>query len=93
MSLQDLLTSAPSWLSTRQLRRSYERQMAGKQARNTTTLAAFDQLEQRLAFAVGYATVNDWGSGVQGQLTLANDTTATLTDWQMSDKSNRSTTP
>jgi hypothetical protein len=36
--------------------------------RDQSTLAAFDQLEQRLAFAVGYATVNDWGSGLQGEL-------------------------
>ena len=46
--------------------------------------AGFDRLESRLAFAVGYATVNDWGSGLQGQLTLTNDTAATLTDWQLS---------
>ena len=44
---------------------------------------AFDRLEQRHALAVGYATVNDWGSGLQGQLTVTNDTGATLTDWQV----------
>ena len=58
--------------------------------REQPTLAAFDQLEQRLAFAVGYATVNDWGSGLQGDLTLTNDTKATLTDWQLTFNYNRS---
>ena len=58
--------------------------------RDRPTLAAFDQLEQRLAFAVGYATVNDWGSGLQGELTLTNDTKATLTDWQLTFNYSRS---
>ena len=31
------------------------------------TLAPFDKLEERLAFSVGYATVNDWGSGLRGR--------------------------
>ncbi|NBW87705.1 MAG: hypothetical protein EBR23_13000, partial [Planctomycetia bacterium] len=53
-------------------------------------LAAFDQLEQRLAFAVGYATVNDWGSGLQADLKLTNDTQATLTDWQLTFNYSRS---
>ena len=57
--------------------------------RDQPTLATFDQLEKRLAFAVGYATVNDWGSGLQGELTLTNDTKATLTDWQLSFNYNR----
>ena len=52
--------------------------------RDQPALASFDQLEQRLAFSVGYATVSDWGSGLQGELTLTNDTKATLTDWQLS---------
>ena len=52
-----------------------------RRRREQPALATFDQLEQRLAFAVGYATVNDWGSGLQGELTLTNDTKATLTDW------------
>ena len=56
------------------------------------TLASFDKLEERLAFSVGYATVNDWGSGLQGQLTLTNDTSATMTDWQLAFNYNRSIT-
>jgi len=55
-------------------------------------LAPFDKLEERLAFSVGYATVNDWGSGLQGQLTLTNDTSATMTDWQLAFNYNRSIT-
>ncbi|MFZ4732725.1 MAG: cellulose binding domain-containing protein, partial [Pirellulales bacterium] len=60
--------------------------------RGREALAAFDQLESRLAFAVGYATVNDWGSGLQGQFTLTNDTGATLTDWQLTFNYNRAIT-
>jgi hypothetical protein len=54
------------------------------------TLAGFDQLEQRLAFAVSYASVNDWGSGLQADLMLTNDTKTTLTDWQLTFNYNRS---
>ena len=60
-----------------------------RRRRDQPTLTSFDQLEQRLAFSVGYATVNDWGSGLQGELTLTNDTKATLTDWQLSFNYNR----
>ena len=60
--------------------------------RVSPVLAAFDRLEHRLAFAVGYATVSDWGSGLQAQLTLTNDTAATLTDWQLAFTYNRSIT-
>ena len=71
---------------------SANRSMAKDHAphRDQTTLAAFDQLEQRLAFAVGYATVNDWGSGLQADLTLTNDTKSTLTDWQLTFNYSRS---
>jgi len=65
---------------------------ARRTRRGRPPLAAFDQLEPRLAFAVGYATVNDWGSGLQGQLTLTNDTGATLTDWQLTFNYNRDIT-
>jgi cellulase/cellobiase CelA1 len=58
-------------------------------SRHRKTLTTFDQLEPRLAFAVGYATTNDWGSGLQGQLTVTNDTAATLTDWQLTFNYNR----
>ncbi|MCX7390907.1 MAG: cellulose binding domain-containing protein, partial [Planctomycetia bacterium] len=55
----------------------------GSQGRHAT-LAAFDQLESRIAFSVSYGNVNDWGTGVQGQLTLTNDTSAAIADWQVS---------
>jgi|GEM_PF-356616 len=55
----------------------------GSQGRHAT-LAAFDQLEPRIAFSVSYGNVNDWGTGVQGQLTLTNDTSAAIADWQVS---------
>ncbi|MEI6037938.1 MAG: hypothetical protein WCQ91_08445, partial [Planctomycetota bacterium] len=35
----------------------------GSQGRHAT-LAAFDQLEPRIAFSVSYGNVNDWGTGV-----------------------------
>lgn len=53
------------------------------QAGRRPTISAFDRLEERLAFSVGYATVNDWGSGLEGQLTVVNDTAASLADWQV----------
>jgi aryl-phospho-beta-D-glucosidase BglC (GH1 family) len=65
------------------------RSQSRRRRRDRPALATFDQLEQRLAFAVGYATVNDWGSGLQGEVTLTNDTQATLTDWQLSFNYNR----
>ncbi|MSR25476.1 MAG: hypothetical protein EXS06_00440 [Planctomycetaceae bacterium] len=36
-----------------------------------------------------YRPLGDWGSGLQGELTLTNDTKATLTDWQLSFNYNR----
>ena len=68
------------------------RPAAAGRRRVRPTLASFDKLEERLAFSVGYATVNDWGSGLQGQLTLTNDTSATMTDWQLAFNYNRSIT-
>ena len=68
------------------------RTAAAGRRRVRPTLASFDKLEERLAFSVGYATVNDWGSGLQGQLTLTNDTSATMTDWQLAFNYNRSIT-
>jgi len=47
------------------------------------SVASFDQLEPRLAFAVTYAATNDWGSGLEGQLTIQNDTAAMVNDWQV----------
>ncbi len=65
---------------------------ARRPGRRQPMLASFDRLEERLAFAVGYSTVNDWGSGLQGQLTIANDTSAALADWQVAFTYNRTIT-
>ncbi len=40
-------------------------------------------LEQRLALSAAYATVNDWGSGLQGKITINNDQAATIDHWQV----------
>src|SRR5262245_3260605 len=43
----------------------------------------FELLENRLVPAVTYSTVNDWGSGVQGQIQIRNEGGAAITDWQV----------
>lgn len=50
---------------------------------------AFDCLETRLVPAVTYSSVNDWGSGLQGQVKITNDGTSTLRDWQVEFDYNR----
>jgi len=84
-------TSHDRFFSSRTITRLFT---GGKHRRRRTappaaTLAGCDRLEQRLALAVGYATVSDWGSGLQGQLTVTNDTAAVLTDWQVTFTYNR----
>src|SRR5262245_25743009 len=49
-------------------------------------------LEDRLTPTAAYATVNDWGSGLQGKVVLTNDENSTLTYWQVSFDYNRSIT-
>ena len=47
------------------------------------TRLSMDVLEDRAVPAVAYSTVNDWGSGLQGQVAITNDQGATLTDWRL----------
>jgi len=42
-----------------------------------------ESLEDRLALAASYATVNDWGSGLQGQIAITNDQAATINGWRL----------
>lgn len=42
-----------------------------------------EALEDRLAPAVAYSTVNDWGSGLQGQIAITNDQGAAIQDWKL----------
>ena len=42
-----------------------------------------ERLEDRLALAATYTTVNDWGSGLQGQVAVKNDQAATLGNWRV----------
>jgi len=42
-----------------------------------------EALEDRAVPAVVYSTVNDWGSGLQGQVAITSDQGATLTDWRL----------
>lgn len=40
-------------------------------------------LEDRLTPAIDFTVVNDWGSGLQGQITLTNDYGTTLENWRL----------
>ncbi|MBX3412124.1 MAG: cellulase family glycosylhydrolase [Pirellulales bacterium] len=42
-----------------------------------------ESLEDRLALSATYSTVNDWGSGLQGQIAITNDQAATINNWQV----------
>ena len=42
-----------------------------------------EALEDRLALSATYSTVNDWGSGLQGQIAINNDQPAALKDWRL----------
>src|SRR5690349_16292519 len=42
-----------------------------------------ESLEDRLVLAASYSTVNDWGSGLQGQIAITNDQAATISNWRL----------
>lgn len=44
---------------------------------------SIESLEDRLALSATYSTVNDWGSGLQGQIAITNDQAATINNWQI----------
>jgi aryl-phospho-beta-D-glucosidase BglC (GH1 family) len=44
---------------------------------------AIESLEDRLALSTTYTTVNDWGSGVQGQIAINNDQPAVINNWRL----------
>ncbi|MGD9720566.1 MAG: Calx-beta domain-containing protein [Pirellulales bacterium] len=44
---------------------------------------ALEALERRLALAAAYTTVNDWGSGLQGQIAITNDQPAVINNWRL----------
>ena len=48
-----------------------------------------EALEERLALSAAYATVNDWGSGVQGQIAIQNDQPAVIQGWRLEFDYNR----
>ena len=45
--------------------------------------SGMERLEDRLALAATYSTVNDWGSGVQGTIAVKNDQPAALGGWRV----------
>lgn len=47
------------------------------------SLLSIENLEDRLALAVSYSAVNDWGSGLQGQIAINNDQAATIQNWRL----------
>lgn len=44
---------------------------------------AIESLEDRLALSATYTAVNDWGSGVQGQIAIHNDQPAVISNWRL----------
>jgi len=44
---------------------------------------SIESLEERLALSATYSTVNDWGSGLQGQIAITNDQTAAINGWKV----------
>jgi aryl-phospho-beta-D-glucosidase BglC (GH1 family) len=57
-----------------------------KRRRNKLTAPGglgLESLEDRIALTAAYSTVNDWGSGLQGQISVTNDQSATLSPWRI----------
>ena len=42
-----------------------------------------ESLEDRLAFSVSYATIKDWGDGLEGKIKITNDQTAVIQGWRV----------
>jgi len=42
-----------------------------------------ESLEERIALAAAYSTVNEWGGGLQGQIAVTNDLAGTLNPWRI----------
>jgi aryl-phospho-beta-D-glucosidase BglC (GH1 family) len=57
----------------------------GRTSRSLLGRSSFsiENLEDRLALAVSYSAVNDWGNGLQGQIAIINDQSATIKDWRL----------
>jgi len=54
---------------------------ADKQSRKQSL--KIESLEQRLVLSTAYATVNDWGGGLQGQIAITNDEAAPIQGWRL----------
>lgn len=52
-----------------------------KRSRERSRRLGLESLEQRLALAAVYSTVNDWGSGLQGQIAVTNEQPVALSNW------------
>jgi len=77
------MSSSFSWwkkLSRQPARKSSRRALRNALGRSVLRLEA---LEERLALSATYATVNDWGSGLQGQIAIVNDQGATIQNWKV----------
>ena len=51
-----------------------------------------ERLEDRLAPAISFAVVNDWGSGFQGQITITDPLTTPINNWSLAFDFNHSIT-
>ncbi len=62
--------------------------LAPSRATRPRVRPAIEQLEDRLtpatwSPAIGFAVVNDWGNGFQGQITVKNNVAANLSNWTL----------
>lgn len=71
-------------------RRNSSQDRRGRNARkNSRHSFIFESLEDRLALSATYTTVNDWGSGLQGQIAINNDQSAAIKNWRVEFDYNR----
>ncbi|MCE9547800.1 MAG: cellulose-binding domain-containing protein, partial [Planctomycetia bacterium] len=69
--------------------KSWWKKLFGKRAeinsrrRSSHNSLAIESLESRLALSATYAAVNDWGSGLQGQISIHNDQPAVIQSWKV----------
>ncbi|NQW48621.1 MAG: cellulose binding domain-containing protein, partial [Planctomycetes bacterium] len=86
MNAYDILRLIVLQLPTRQLRRSHQRLARGAQRREQTRFA-HESLETRAMMTAAlpsYQLVQDWGTGFQAGITLANQGTTPIADWKVS---------
>ena len=71
------------------LRRYFANRPTAQAVPKRTFRPAIEALEGRIALSVSYATVNDWGSGLEGKIQITNDQPAVIRGWRVEFDYNR----